>query len=86
MVGGWGVKMQKQRDFQAEMVFSKKGGLAPAVEKCEFSREKRDRYGFDPLKRCGFLLKRSQTTPKSSETSRIRAESIHKPTKATRVY
>jgi hypothetical protein len=38
--------MQKQRDFQAKMVFSKNGGLAPKVEKCEFPREKRDRYGF----------------------------------------
>ena len=42
--------MQKQRDFQAEMDFSKKGGWAPGVEKCEFPREKRDRYGFTPLK------------------------------------
>jgi hypothetical protein len=38
--------MQKQRDFQAEVGFSKKGGLAPAVEKCDFPREKRDRYDF----------------------------------------
>jgi hypothetical protein len=38
--------VQKQRDFQAEMDFSENGGLAPAVEKSEFSREKCDHYGF----------------------------------------
>jgi hypothetical protein len=59
--------MQKQRDFQAEMVFSKNGGLAPAVEKCEFPREKCDRYGFSPLKRPGFLLKQREMMPKPPE-------------------
>jgi hypothetical protein len=32
--------VQKQRDFQAAMVFSKNGGLAPKDQKCEFPREK----------------------------------------------
>jgi hypothetical protein len=76
--------MQKQRDFQAEMVFSQNGGLAPVIEKCGFSREKATHYGFHPLKRPGFLLKRSQTMPKTSETMRIRAETTHKPTIAER--
>ena len=60
----------------------KNGGLAPAIEKCEFPREKRDRYGFDPLKRPGFLLKRSQSMLKRSETMRVEAQTGHKPTKA----
>jgi hypothetical protein len=42
MVGGSWSEMQKQRDFQAEMVFSQNGGLAPVVEKCKFPREKCD--------------------------------------------
>ena len=65
------------------MVFSKNGGLAPEVEKCEFPREKCDRYGFDPLKRSGFLLNRSQTMRIHAENTRNRAETTHKPTKAT---
>jgi hypothetical protein len=32
--------VQKQRDFKAEMLFPKNGGLASVNEKCEFSREK----------------------------------------------
>jgi hypothetical protein len=75
--------VQKQRDFQAEMVFSQNGGLAPAVEKCEFPRENSTRYGFDPLKRCGFLLKRSQTMRIPAENTRVRAENNHKPTKVS---
>jgi hypothetical protein len=79
-------KSQKQRDFQGEMPFSKNGGVAPKGQKCEFPREKCDRYGFHPLKRPGFLLKRSETMSKTSETTRIRAGTTHKPTKASRVY
>jgi hypothetical protein len=32
--------VQNQRDFQAEVGFSKNGDMAPAAEKCEFPREK----------------------------------------------
>jgi hypothetical protein len=46
--------MQKQRVFQAGMLLPKTGGLAPAVEKCTFPREKRHHYGFTPLKRPEF--------------------------------
>ena len=34
------------------MDFPKNGGVAPEVKKGGFSREKRDRYGFTPLKQC----------------------------------
>ena len=67
MVGGWVVKMKKQRGFQGVGDFSIIGGLAPAARKCEFPREKCDRYGFTPLKRPGFLLKRREMMPKPSE-------------------
>ena len=80
MVGGSSPKAQKQRDFRAKMVFSKNGGLAPGVKKCEFPRENDGRYGFSPLKRPGFFLKRSQTTSKTSETMLKSAETTHKPT------
>jgi hypothetical protein len=78
MGAGGVVKMQKQRDFQGEVGSSKNGGLALRVEKCEFPREKRDRYGFTPLKRPGFLLKRSEMRFKLSETMRQSAETTHK--------
>jgi hypothetical protein len=58
--------MQKQRVFQAEMLFPKNGGLAPEGEKCKFPREKCDRYGFTPRKRRAFLLKPSEKMPKLS--------------------
>jgi hypothetical protein len=76
--------MQKQRDFQAQLVFSKNGGWAPKVEKCEFPREKRDRYGFTPLKRPGFLLKPSQTMRIHAETTRIQSRIAHKAPTAAR--
>jgi hypothetical protein len=60
------------------MLFSKNGGLAPVVEKCEFPRENSTRYGFHPRKRPGFSLKRSQTMSKTSETMRVQAETAHK--------
>ena len=78
--------MRKQRNLQARMLLSKNGGLAPAVEKCEFPREKRDRYGFTPLKRPGFLLKQSQTMRSHAENTRIRSETTHKPTIAEPVF
>jgi hypothetical protein len=70
--------MQKQRVFQAEMLLAKNGGLAPTVEKRDFPREKRDRYGFTPLKPPGFLLKRSQTMRIHAETTRIQSQTAHK--------
>jgi hypothetical protein len=72
--------MQKQRIFQAGMLLSKNGGLAPRVEKCEFPREKRDRYGFTPLKRIGFLLNRSQSVRIIAEMTRKSPQTSRKPT------
>jgi hypothetical protein len=82
MGAGCHSKTRKQRDFQVEVRFLKNGGLAPTGEKCEFSREKRDRYGFDPLKRPGFFLKCSQTVRIDAETMRFDAGNNRKPTTA----
>ena len=79
MVGGWVPETRKQRDFQARMDLSKNGGVTAEVKKREFPREKCDRYGFDPVKRCGFLLKRSQTMRIHAENTRIRSETTRKP-------
>ena len=65
----------KRRDFQGEVGFSKNRGVAPSVEKCDFPREKCDRYGPTPLKQRGFSLERSETMSKLSETPRKNAES-----------
>src|SRR5688572_26082327 len=75
--------MQKQRDFQAGMLLAKNGGLAPEVEKCVFPREKATRYGFHPLKRPGFLLKRSQSMRFHSENTRVQSQTTHKATIVT---
>jgi hypothetical protein len=76
--------VQNQRDFQAQTVFSKNGGLAPAGEKCEFPREKCDRYGFHRLKRPAILLKRGETMSKTSETTWENSETAHNAPKASR--
>ena len=70
--------MQKQRVFQAGIVFSQSGGWAPAVEKCDFPREKATRYGFTPLKRPSKTLKSSQKMRIHAETTRIRSQTAHK--------
>jgi hypothetical protein len=75
--------MQKQRIFQAKMDFAQNRGLAPKVEKCGFPRENSTRYGFTPLKRPGFSLKRSQTMSKTSGTMLKNSETNRKSTKAT---
>jgi hypothetical protein len=67
----WVTDMQKQRVFQAQMLFPENGGLAPEGEKCRFSREKRDRYGFTPAKRPQSGAKRGPSMLKRSETMRI---------------
>ena len=72
----------KQRDFHVWMDFSKNGGVAPAIEKCVFPREKRDLFGFHPLKRCEFWFKPSQSMRKRPETMRVKARTDRKPTKA----
>jgi hypothetical protein len=64
-------EIAKTTDFPGRNALSKKGGLAAVVEKCEFPRENATRYGFDPRKRPGILLKRSETMPKHSETMRV---------------
>src|SRR5688572_769057 len=81
MVGGGESKMQKQRIFQAEMLLSQIGGLAPKVEKCVFPRENATRYGFHPRKRPGFWLKRSEKMRIHTENTRVCSETTHKPTK-----
>jgi hypothetical protein len=83
MVGGGVGQNAKTTVFQARILLPKNGGLASEVEKCVFPREKRDRYGFTPLKWPGFLLKTSQTMRIPAENTRIHAETTHKPTIAT---
>ena len=81
---GGKAEMQKQRVFQAGTVFSQGGGWAPAAEKCVFPREKRDRYGFHPLKRPGFSLKKGQTMRIHAGNTRVQSQTAHKAPKARR--
>src|SRR5688572_16721177 len=82
--GRWGVgKNAKTTDFPGGDALAQKRGSGTSGRKMRFSREKHDRYGFTPLKRPGFLLKRSQTMGKTSGTPRIRSQTIHKATIAS---
>jgi hypothetical protein len=76
--------MQKQRDFQGGMDFSKSGGLAPRGEKCVFPREKRDGYGQTPGKRPEKMLIQSQRMCKTLEMMPKNSETAHKEPIATR--
>ena len=78
--GRWVVdRHAKTTGFPGESTVSKNGGMAPRGQKCVLPREKRDRYGFKPLKRPGFLLEQSQTMSKTSETPRKNAQTARKP-------
>jgi hypothetical protein len=76
------VQNAKTTEFAGEDGLCPKQG-APKVEKCGFPRENSTRYGFTPLKRPGFSLKRSQTMSKTSGTMLKNSETNRKSTKAT---
>jgi len=57
----------------------KRGGIPPS-QKCKKAWKRALHYGFDPLKSCGFLLKRSGFMLKIAEIMLKNAETHHKAT------
>jgi len=76
MVDGSALMRENDGISRTKCARQKRGGIPPS-QNCEILGKTALRYGFDPLKSCGFLLKRNGFMLKNSETMLKITETNH---------